>query len=641
MGLGASVALQEVSPSDTSADPRSLVELLERSVARFAERPLFLHKVQEAQRRAPAPDQGGWQTVTYASFAALVDRARAGLAALGVGPGDKVGIIANNRLEWATLAYATYGLGAALVPMYESQHEREWAFIAEDAGLSVLFAAGAAIHAKVAPLARTVPGLSHVVLLEGEGESSPAAGVLTFAEVVRGGASGGEFPPPVHPAPEDVACLLYTSGTTGEPKGVVLTHANIMSNLLALYRVIPLEPEHRSLSFLPWAHALGHTVELHMMIAAGASTGIAESVDRLVQNFLEVRPTVLVAVPRVFLKIYAGVEKLMATKPGPIRALYRRGVSLGIARGRGQRLSLWSKVVLAVCDRLVFAKIRARFGGRLQFAVSGAAALATEVAEFMEALGIQVFEGYGLTETSPIVSGNVPGQRRLGSVGRPLPGVRVTIDLVAAGGRTGDPRDGEIVVHGPNVMAGYHRREADNQAIFTADGGLRTGDLGYLDQDGYLYITGRLKEQYKLQNGKYVVPAPLEERLKLSPFIANLTIYGDNRPFNVALVVPAIPHLEGWARDQGWGPLAPGELLIHPAVKQAIRAEIDRLSSEWRGYERVRAFALLPEDFTQQNDMLTPSLKIKRRNVVVRWREEIERLYRDHPDDHRDGRLPA
>jgi long-chain acyl-CoA synthetase len=368
-----------------------------------------------------------------------------------------------------------------------------------------------------------------------------------------------------------------------------------------------------------------------MILASGASTAIAESVDRLVSNFAEVRPTVLVAVPRVFLKIFAGVEKLMADKPRPLRALYRRGLALAIQRAKGQRLGLWSQLVWRLADRLILAKIRARFGGRLQFAVSGAAALAREVAEFMEALGIAVYEGYGLTETSPIVTANVPGQRKLGSVGRPLPGVQVAIDRAGGGGSLPEG-EGEIVVYGPNVMRGYHQRDQDNRDIFTTAAsvgrGLRTGDLGRLDADGYLHITGRIKEQYKLANGKYVAPAPLEERLKLSPLIANAVIYGDNRPFNVALVVPQLEALRALAERAGFQVATDEALRAHPAIRQAVRAEIDRLAGEWKGYERVRDFVLLPEDFTQQNDMLTPSLKIKRRNVMARWGGELEALYR-------------
>jgi long-chain acyl-CoA synthetase len=281
---------------------------------------------------------------------------------------------------------------------------------------------------------------------------------------------------------------------------------------------------------------------------------------------------------------------------------------------------------LRLADRLVFRRVRARVGGRLEFAISGAAALPKEVGEMVDGLGIAVYEGYGLTETSPIVSANVPGHRKLGSVGRPLPGVRVVIDREA----TTDGRDGEIVVYGLNVMRGYHNRPDETRAVLGADGGLRTGDVGYFDEDGYLYITGRIKEQYKLANGKYVSPGVLEERLKLSPFISDLMIHGDNRTHNVALVVPDLETLRAWVAEACPGLAGdPGALLADPRVLAKISAEIDRLSQNFRGYERIGGVALLPEGFTQQDGMLTPSLKLKRREIVVRWGPEIERLYRE------------
>ena len=599
--------------SSSSASPsapveaalESLVDLLDSRVAKYGPRPLFATK-----------RQGRWIETSYADFSGLVAEVRGGLASMGVGPGDRIGIIAGNSLEWASIAYAAYGLGAAIVPMYENQLAKEWAFIVRDAGVKVLFASTEGICTQLLELRKIIPSVQAVVALS----AGPAD--LTYATLLE---RGSQHPArKVRPSASDVACLMYTSGTTGQPKGVVLTHGNVVSNVLALYAVIPLAHEHRTLSFLPWAHALGHTVELHMLIASGASTGIAESLDKLVANFSEIRPTVLVAVPRVFMRIYGGVEKLMAEKPAPIRWLYRRGVELAKARNQGARLKRGERQVLWLADRLVFKKIRAKFGGRLVFAVSGAAALATEVAIFMEALGIEVYEGYGLTETSPVVSANVPGAKRMGSVGKPLPGVRVVLDKSATSEAADD---GEVLVYGPNVTRGYHNRPSETQALLMPDGGLRTGDLGRLDQDGFLYITGRIKEQYKLQNGRYVVPAPLEESLKLSPFISNVMIHGENRPHNVALVVVDRVAVTDWAAREGLGQ-APLEAVIrHEKLRAQVAGEIDRYSREWKSYERIRQFLVILEDFTQENDMLTPSLKLKRRNVLSRWKEAIEGLY--------------
>jgi long-chain acyl-CoA synthetase len=585
----------------------SLIELLEASVVTHGNRPLFLTK-----------RDGGWVTTSYAEFARLVDSVRTGLSRLGVGAGDRVGIISANRVEWAAVAYASYGLRAAVVPMYESQRDGDWTFVIRDAGVRVLFVSTPAIHRKLRTLADAIPGVREIVVFDDSGSSAE----VTFA----GLAAEKEAVPLDRPSADDVAAILYTSGTTAEPRGVVLTHGNFVSNIATVFELVPIPERHRTLSFLPWAHAFGHTLELHGVIAAGASMAIAESVDKIVDNLAEVKPTVLVAVPRVFLRVYAGVNKLLDAKPRPIRWLAARGLAIARRRSAGGSLSAFERLLWRLADRLVFRRVRARVGGQLEFAISGAAALPKEVGEMVDGLGIQVYEGYGLTETSPIVSANVPGHRKLGSVGRPLPGVRVVI----ARGGTADAGDGEIVVYGPNVMRGYHNRADETRAVLGEDGGLRTGDLGYLDDDGYLYITGRIKEQYKLANGKYVSPGVLEERLKLSPFITDLMIYGDGRTHNVALVVPDLAAVRAWATEARIALAVDRDALLADArVLEKISAEIDALSRSFRGYERIGGIALLPEGFTLQNGMLTPSMKLKRREIVARWRAEIEHLYRE------------
>jgi long-chain acyl-CoA synthetase len=278
------------------------------------------------------------------------------------------------------------------------------------------------------------------------------------------------------------------------------------------------------------------------------------------------------------------------------------------------------KLGLALADKLIFGKVRLRFGGMLRFTVSGSAALSTEVAEFIDALGIDVYEGYGMTETSPVVSVNYPGKRKIGTVGPPLPGVTVRIDHEA----TGDEVNGEIIISGPNVMVGYHNRDEENAQIFLPDGSLRSGDMGYLDADGFLVLTGRIKEQYKLENGKYVVPSPLEEELKLSPHILNVMLFGMNKPYNVAVVVLDEQSVRDWAKGQG---ASLGDPTTNPEVRKLIKAELERYSSSFKGYERPRDFVLTTEDFTSENGMLTPSLKVKRRNVIARYGEALEALY--------------
>jgi long-chain acyl-CoA synthetase len=593
----------DVSSAGASAGVQSMLDLFEANALAHPQRSLFLTKVRER-----------WEPVTYGEMKDRVERLRRSSSGLGIESGDRVGIIASNSVEWAAVAYASYGLGAAIVPMYENQLERDWEYIIRDSGAVVLFVANEGIRAKLAPLRASLPSLRHIILMGGP----------DYEEFLELG--NGLSPVQRRPSGEQTAAIMYTSGTTGQPKGVVLSHANILSNVLPLSAVTfthDKKPEDQlTLSFLPWAHAFGHTVELHLVIGAGSSMAIAESIDKISDNMREVRPTALVAVPRVFIQIYAAVQRMLATKPGWVRTLFHSAVALAGKRERGATLGFKERLTLAIADRLIFAKVRARLGGRLVFAVSGAAALPGEVADFITALGIEFYEGYGLTETSPIVSANIPGHNRLGTVGRPLAGVRVEIDRSTAI----DSQSGEIIVYGPNVMRGYHGHERA-QGVFTKDGGFRTGDAGYLDEDGYLHITGRIKERYKLSNGKYVAPGPLESALRLSSFVSDAMVYGDGRPHNVALLVPDREALVAWANENGRGRLGLDQLYEEPAVLELLRGEIDRVLADVRGYERVREFVLLREEFSQESDTLTPSLKLKRHTVVKRYEKEIDAMY--------------
>jgi long-chain acyl-CoA synthetase len=408
---------------------------------------------------------------------------------------------------------------------------------------------------------------------------------------------------------------------------VLLTHANLTSNIAASATVFPLAPEDRTLSFLPWAHLYGQVVEVHFLISRGASTALNSDVSKLMDELLEVRPTMLVAVPRIFNRIYAGVNRQMEQKPRFIRALFKAGVASATRRNRGEKLGRFEALRLALADRLIFAKIRAKLGGRLKYALTASASIDRRVAEMVDALGIQVCEGYGLTETSPVVSGNTPDVRRMGSVGKPLPGVNVTLDTSL--GRA--PGEGEIIVHGPNVMKGYHNRPDENAKVMLASGGLRTGDLGTFDDDGFLYVTGRIKEQYKLENGRYVMPSPLEEQLKLSPFIANVMLYGDNKPFNVGIIVPDVEAVRGWAERAGI--TLREDLTSDPAVEKLIRDELDRCSVRFKPYEKPSAFVLTLEDFTCERGLLTPTLKVKRSRVLERHARSVDALYAERPDD--------
>jgi long-chain acyl-CoA synthetase len=481
----------------------------------------------------------------------------------------------------------------------------------------VVFAQDARVVNELRGVQGSIPSLERIIGLDApEAESDSYAALLT---------KGRTAPvDPIFPAASDVAGYIYTSGTTGTPKGVILSHRNICSNTAAIHEVFPLHAE-RSLAFLPWAHSFGQTAELHFFVHDGHSMAINDDPTHLVSNLAEVKPTILLAVPRIFNRIYDGVHRQMAAKPKAIRMLFKHGLELAGRRNRGESISLTQTITLALAEKLIFSKVRAKFGGRLKLVISGSAALNKDVAEFVDALGIMVYEGYGLTETSPVATTNYPGNRKIGSVGKALPGCRVSIDE----SRSDNRGEGEIVLYGPNIMQGYHNQPEETAAVLLPDGGFRSGDLGRVDADGYLYITGRIKEQYKLENGKYVAPAMLEEELKLSPYISNVMLYGANRPFNVALVVADKTSLETWAKEQGVQlSITEGAgIAQNPRVHELLMAELERFGNKFKNYERPKKIAVVLDDFTTDNGLLTPSLKIRRNHVLKKYEREIEALY--------------
>ena len=580
----------------------TLLEVARASVERFGRRPLFGER-----------DARAWRWTSYAAWQARVDHVRGGMARLSIGRGDRVAIIARNGAAWATIAYASYGLGAATVPMYEAQRREEWEHILRDSGAAIAFVRTAALAAEVHAMQPRLPALRAIVTIE-----APADDVTSLAAIEQAGRAHPIEPSAVRP--DDLAGLVYTSGTTGLPKGVMLTHANLTTNAVAAVSTFPIDCHDRTVSFLPWAHVYGQLVELHLLIAAGASTAFNTDSHHLLEDLHEVRPTILVAVPRIFNRLHASVVAELETRPAAIRGLFWRGLAASIRLRRGEHVSAGDRIARALAG-VLFAAVRGKLGGRLKYAISGSATLSRDVAEFIDGLGIEVYEGYGLTETSPIVTFTRPGHRRFGSVGLPISGVRLELDT----SRGDAPGVGEIIVHGPNVMKGYYNRPDEDQRAFTADGGFRTGDLGRIDEDGYLYITGRIKEQYKLENGKYVMPAPLEEHLALSPFVTNVMLHGTGKPYNVALVAIDAEKIRGWAAEHG---VELGADLTQDArVHALIREQLDALAAEFRSYERPRAYALTESAISVENGLLTPTLKLKRRDVMLRFGAELDALY--------------
>lgn len=594
-------------PKEFTPRFNTLLEIFEHSTTKFRDRPLFGVK-----------RQGSWSWMTYGGFREEVDRVRTGLVGLGIGKGEVVAIVSDNRPEWAIAAYAAYGLGASVVPMYEAQHDDNWRYILGDSGAKVAFVANESILKRILAFSTDLDRLEDIIAFDSEAEIAGPS----YADL---GAEAAEPVPTADVQTEDIAGFVYTSGTTGKPKGVKLSHGNLAHNVSAITDVFPLVPDDRTLSFLPWAHAFGQTVELHTIFSKGCSTAFAESTPKIVDNLGEVHPTMLVSVPRIFSKIYDGLNKHMAETGGVTKTMFDAALANAQKRQRlaaEGKTSRWVDIQHSFFDKVVMTKVRERFGGNLKYAISGGAAIPREVALFIDALGIDVYEGYGLSETSPIATANWPGSRIIGSVGQPIPGVRIELDTAAAA----DPRDGEIVVYGHNVMQGYHNLPDEDAKVLTDDGGFKTGDLGRIDDDGFLFITGRVKEQYKLGNGKYVVPTLIEDALSLSPYIANSMVFGDGKPYNVALVVPEYDAVTAWAKAEDVD-LDDPDVVHDPSLLELIGGEISKQTETMPRYERIREFALLDEDFTTDNGMLTPTLKLRRSVVQDRFGEDLEGLY--------------
>ncbi len=587
------------------AEHTDLGSLLDAAVATAAARPFLGHK------RA-----GRWSWTTFGEFGAAVAHARAVFASLGVKHGDRVAVIAGNRLEWAVCGYAVWTLGAVFVPMYEVQLEKDWRFILRDSGAKVCLVSTDAIFDKITALKADLPELERVIGFD----RAPTDGDGSFvAHVER---ARGTQAPRAQIAGTDEAVFIYTSGTTGDPKGVRLSHASVTANACATRGLVPGRPDDRGMCILPWAHA-GGLAELNALVCDGRPAGICEGPDKIVENLGELQPTWLVAVPRIWHRFHDAVHQAMAQRPSLIQRVFRRALRAGTARRKGEPITLKDRIALLVAERALYPKIRQRLGGRLRLTTVGAAALSIDVAHFIENLGIRVIEVYGMTEASPVVTAMraEDSAAKLGSVGRVIPGVRIEIDHGVEGG---DAAQGEVIVFGHGVMLGYYRLPQETAKSIRSDGGLRTGDLGRVDADGFLYITGRVKEVYKLENGKFVAPVPLEEKICLSPYIAQAMVYGLNRPKNVALLVVDKTMLAPWCASHG---VPAGEMLTHGQVKSLVADELARTTGELKGYERVADFVLTDEEFSTANDLLTPTLKLKRRNVMAKYGDALIALY--------------
>lgn len=583
---------------------------------------------------------GAFQWMTYHDFNALVDKTRSVLKDIGVEQYSKVGIIANNRWEWAAVASAAYSLNATIVPMYEAQLPDDWTYILNDSGCTTLFCATEAIYKQVQKeVLPATPSVQATLCFDGA-LGQPHA----FSTAMK--KAGTTVTGVMEPTIDDLADLIYTSGTTGKPKGVELTHNNLVSNVKAGVRTMVQDPRNfihatdRTLAFLPWAHSYGQTCELWGCLSQGAAIGIGRGVPLILEDLQHVKPTILFSVPTLYKRIYDGVHNMIESSSPLRKRLMKSALDMGRRRadveaGLRGPLGPWEGLQLKILDKVILDKIRGRFGGQLKHAFVAGAACPAEVLDFMDDLGIPVCEGYGLTETSPIIAINTPENRRNGYVGRPIGGVQVLI-LNDAGKEVEPGQEGEICCVGPNVMRSYYKNpEATAEVISVAPDGVsrmfRTGDLGRME-DGFLKVTGRLKEQYKLENGKYIVPTPIEEAIGMSRFISQVVLFGSNKPHNVALLVPDFVAVRAELKLNDHNEVTDEDLVNDKRVKSLIDAEI--VANCWRlkKFEVPTRWAFVAP-FTAENNMLTPKMSIRRHKVVQTYMEVIQNIYGEEQEE--------
>jgi long-chain acyl-CoA synthetase len=583
----------------------------------------------------PKPDfmlfkkEGAYTPISTGEFGEGIKHLSLGLMALGFEAGQKLCLLSENRPEWTMTDLATLCAGGLTVPIYTTLVPEQIRYIIDDSDATVAVVSNADHWKKIEPLR---PGLTKVKHYITFADEAPA-GVLTLKEVMEKGRAAAESKPGLFDElvarvkPGNEATLIYTSGTTGVPKGVILTHDNLVSNIKTAAAIIEFTEKDTVLSFLPLSHILERTV-MFAFIFKGCTIAFAESVEAVAKNLLQVRPHIMVSVPRVFEKIYTKVMDQVLASPAVRRKIFfwalKVGKAYGAAKLAGKPVSGGLRFRRSIAAKLVFSKIIAKTGGRIRFFVSGGAPLSKDIAEFFYAMGLIILEGYGLTETSPMLSINTFENIRLGTVGKPVPGVDIKI-----------ASDGEILARGPNVMKGYYKKEAETREVFEG-GWFKTGDIGRFDPDGFLVITDRKKDLLVTSGGKNIAPQPIENLLKTSPYITSGVVIGDRRRFIAALVVPNFEKLQEYARAQGIAFSSLDDLCRDRRIVGFLKAEVDRATPLLASYEKIKKIAVLPRDFEIEKGEITPSLKVRRANVTAEYQALIDAMYREDAEDGRD-----
>ena len=576
--------------------------------------PTFAIAAHGSRRAVRVKRDGEWRDQSYAEVADDIERLAAGFIAQGIAPGDRVCILSDTRPEWSVASYALWTAGAVVVPIYPSNSPEECEWVAGNSGAVAVIVEDAAQLAKIDAVRGALPALRRLFVIE---SGDAVDGVTTFEELLASG-GGGEEPSRRRDAvsPEDVALIIYTSGTTGPPKGCVLTHRNAMSLCSIALEIETLRPGEVAYLYLPLAHVFAQIVQLAAFQVGAAIAYYGGDTKQIIPELMEVHPDYLPSVPRIFEKLYAlAMTQVPPGQEDDVARAVTLGVQIRGLQARGEPVPDEMREPFARADEQIFSKVRVLFGGSLREALTGAAPIAPEILEFFYAAGVPVMEGYGMSETMAIGTVNRQEAFRFGTVGRALPGLEVRI-----------ADDGEILMRGPHIFSGYWDNEPATREVLDSDGWLYTGDLGSLDEDGFLSITGRKKDIIITAGGKNLAPSNLENDLRQSPFISHAVMYGDRRPYPVALITLDPEAIVPWARERGL-PDELGELAQHPDAVGLVQEALNGANAQYAQVEQIKRFAILDHDFTQETGELTPTMKVKRNVVYARYADTFEALY--------------
>ncbi len=567
---------------------------------------------------------GKYTDISYQEFKEQTESLALGLASLGVKRGDKVAIISENRVEWAYSDFAILGLGAVNVPLYPISTADTVQYILNDSEAVGIIVSTELHLNKIMKVRNKLKYLKFIIVMNPIKQERPKD-VYMFNEVQEMGKEFGKEHPNYYKEQselnreDDLCTIIYTSGTTGEPKGVLLTHKNIMSNVTAVHQIFDIGESDTFLSFLPLSHIFERMAGYYTALSGGSTIAYAEGIEKISTNMLEIKPTLMTAVPRLFERIYSRIIRNIEKEPEKKQKIFRWAIETGkeyMAKKKspgGVPVGLNLKYKLA--EKLVFNKIRERTGGNLRFFISGGAALSRELGQFFEAVGLLIIEGYGLTESSPVIAVNRLNDYKFGTVGKPIPGVEVKI-----------AQDGEILASGPNIMQGYFKKKKETEEVLK-DGWLHTGDIGVFDAEGFLIITDRKKHLFKTSGGKYVAPTPIENLFLASKYIDQFVLIGDRRMFLTALVVPDFEALKEYADAHRISYKDEKDLVKLKQINELLEKEFNEFQKKLANFERVRKFTLLERPFTIENGEVTPSLKIRRKVIEERYRDLIEDMY--------------